>query len=347
LVGGEQRVNDVRDLQAIGGCRVLTGGFRALTKLIICLVEDQRIRHIGSAIRSCLEPSERYAVAETLAIAPAKLNDDRLGRTLDALAEHVDEVLNLIGRHAIERFGISTSELHWDLTDLRFTGSYAEQEEGFPQVKKGRTPERTIVRQVKAGHWVSGDGALPLTGRSFDGNHGDPNAVEPALAQLDALRQGLAAQQPAPLVVGDSKLLSAANVRAFQRRGLRFLCPHPKDAPLRQRLAGVAERDFEPLSYRPQRQKPDEPRYHAQEGTLELAGHTLRALFVLSLDDQQAARAQRQRHWTRLQEELDKLNNGVLAGSAACGRLREGVAGGLDARHTSRLLVEDAANGLL
>jgi hypothetical protein len=254
---------------------------------------------------------ERYAVAETLGIAAVKLNDDRLGRTLEAFAEHLDEVLNLIGRRAIERFGIALGELHWDLTDLRFTGAYAEQDERFAQVKRGRTPERTIVRQVKAGHWVSADGALPLSGRSFDGNQGDPKALAPALAQLDALRAGLAAQQPAPLVIGDSKLLSQANVLAFQRRGLRFCCPHPKDAPLQRRLAALAEADFQPLAYRPQRQRKPEPRYFAQHGELELAGQSLRALFVLSLDDRDAARAQRERQWTRLQQEIGQLNNGV------------------------------------
>ena len=253
---------------------------------------------------------ERYAVAETLGVAPVKLNDDRLGRTLDVLAEHLDEVLNLVGRRVIERFGISIGELHWDLTHLGFTGAYAEQDERFSQVKKGRTPERTIVRQVKAGHWVSADGALPLSGRSFDGNQGDPNAVEPALAQLDALRDGLAGA-PAPLVVGDSKLLSQENVLAFQRRGLRFLCPHPKDAPLKRRLAALPEADFAPLAYRPQRQKDDQPRYLAQKGELTIAGHTLRALFVLSLDDRDAARAQRERQLARLNDDIAKLNGGV------------------------------------
>jgi transposase len=277
-------------------------------QVVLALVAN-RLTH-PRPLSSFTDWGERFAVAETLGIAACKLNDDRLGRTLDALAGQVDEVLNLLGRRAIERFGISICELHWDLTHLSFTGAYAEQEEGFPQVKKGRTPERTIVRQVKAGHWVAADGALPLTGRSFDGNHGEPNAVEPALAQLEALRRGLA-DASAPLLVGDSKLLSQANVLAFERRGLRFLCPHPKDAPLQRRLAALAESDFQPLAYRPERQKADEPRYLACAGELEIAGRMLRALFVLSLDDREAARAQRERQLARLDDEISKLNGGV------------------------------------
>lgn len=277
-------------------------------QVVLALVAN-RLTH-PRPLSSFTDWGERFAVQDTLGIAPVKLNDDRLGRTLDVLADHLDEVLNLIGRRAIERFGISLGELHWDLTDLRFTGAYGEQDERFAQVKKGRTPERTIVRQVKAGHWLASDGALPLTGRSFDGNQGDPNAVEPALAQLDALRDGLV-EQRVPLVIGDSKLLSQANVLAFQRRGLRFCCPHPKDAPLKRRLAALAERDFQPLSYRPQRQKDDEPRYLAQAGELELSGIKLRALFVLSLDDCDAARAQRERQLARLADDIRSLNGGV------------------------------------
>ncbi len=277
-------------------------------QIVLALVAN-RLTH-PRPLSSFADWGERYAVSETLGITAGKLNDDRLGRTLDTFAEHLDEVLNLIGRRAIERFGISICELHWDLTHLAFSGAYPEQEQGFPQVRKSRTPEQTIVRQVKAGHWLAADGALPLTGRSFDGNQAEVSAVEPALAQLDALRAGLK-QQPAPLVVGDSKLLSQANVLAFQRRQLRFLCPHPKDAPLKRRLAALEDADFQPLAYRPQRQRDDEPCYCACEGELELAGQALRALFILSLDDREAARAQRERQLARLEEEIGKLNNGV------------------------------------
>lgn len=257
------------------------------------------------------EWGEEFAVQETLGIASCKLNDDRLGRALDALAEHLAEVLNLVARRAIDRFGISIAELHWDLTHLAFTGSYESQEEEYAQVRKGRTAERTIVRQIRTGLLVSEDGAVPLLAESFDGNREDTTSVEPALARLDALRAALPEPDKPPLVVGDSKLLSAGNVGAFQRRGLRFVCPHRKDGPMKRRLAALDERTLAPLAYRPERHKETGPRYRAVEDELSVGGATLRALYVLSLDDRDAARAQRERQLARAEDEIASLNRGV------------------------------------
>jgi hypothetical protein len=64
-------------------------------------------------------------------------------------------VLGLATRRAVERFGISIAELHWDLTHLAFSGSYDEQEQRWPQVRKGRMPAQTFVRQVRTGLFVS------------------------------------------------------------------------------------------------------------------------------------------------------------------------------------------------
>lgn len=277
-------------------------------QVVLALIAN-RLTH-PRPLSSFEEWGDDFAVQETLGMASAKLNDDRLGRTLDALADRLPEVLNLIARRAIERFGIATAELHWDLTHLAFSGGYQTQEEGYPRVRRGRTPEQTIVRQVRTGLLVSEDGAVPLIAESFDGNREDTTSVEPALARLDALRGALSPDQP-PLIVGDSKLLSAANVRAFERRQLRFLCPHRKDAPMKRRLAALGEERLEPLAYRPERHMQREPRYLAWEGELSVGGVAPRALYVLSLDDQEAARAQRERQLARAGEEIGKLNRGV------------------------------------
>ena len=290
-------------------CRVRSVAEYTHGQVVLALVAN-RLTH-PRPLSSFEEWGDEFAVAETLGIASGKLNDDRLGRTLDALAEQLAEVLNVIARRAVERFGISIAELHWDLTHLAFTGSFDKQEEGYPQVRKGRTPEQTVVRQVRTGLLVSEDGAVPLLAESFDGGHADVSSVEPALARLDALREGLPDRDQPPLVVGDSKLLSAGNVRAFETRRLRFVCPHPKDGPMKRRLAAVQEETLLPLAYRPERHKQAEPRYLAHEDELTIAQVALRALYVLSLDDRDAARAQRERQLGRAEQEIATLNRGV------------------------------------
>ncbi|MGH3104037.1 MAG: IS1634 family transposase, partial [Gaiellaceae bacterium] len=80
---------------------------------------------------------------------------------------------------------------------------------------------------------------------------------------------------------------------------------------MKRRLAALDEQRLEPLAYRPERHRQGEPRYLACEGELSIAAVELRALYVLSLDDQEAARAQRERQLARAEEEIDKLNGGV------------------------------------
>lgn len=288
---------------------------------------------------------DRFAVADTLGIEPEKLNDDRLGRTLDALADNLDEVLNLVGRRAIQRFGIEIAELHWDLTHVSFTGKYAEQDPEHPQVRRNRTPERTMVRQVRTGVWLSDDGAIPFRAISFDGNAADVVCVEPALQQLDAIREQLPIGT-APLVVGDSKLMSDGNARAFIARGMRFVCPHPKDARTKTLLAEPEEDQFAPLEYRPERQRTAEPRYLSIDTTRTCRQLKLRALYVLSLDDQAACRAQRAKQLERAEGEIAKLNGGVGQHTRTREQLErkaEAILTKRRVREVTRLTVTDAA----
>src|SRR5918992_1586261 len=55
---------------------------------------------------------------------PHLLNDDRLGRCLEALCPHVERLRGAIMLRAIERFGLDAARLHLDLTALRVAGAY-------------------------------------------------------------------------------------------------------------------------------------------------------------------------------------------------------------------------------
>ncbi len=59
------------------------------------------------------------AVDEVYGIEPHLLNDDRLGRALDAIAPHLDEITGSVGAAAISEFGVDVTRLHWDLSAPR------------------------------------------------------------------------------------------------------------------------------------------------------------------------------------------------------------------------------------
>src|SRR6266446_6588729 len=86
------------------------------------------------------------AVAELLGTPAALLNDDRLGRSLEALAKAAGDVRGQLMLTTVRRFPVAdASRLHLDLTAVRFAGHY----EGSGLVAKGWAADRTIARQVK------------------------------------------------------------------------------------------------------------------------------------------------------------------------------------------------------
>ncbi|MDQ2875859.1 MAG: DUF4277 domain-containing protein [Actinomycetota bacterium] len=65
-----------------------------------------------------------WAVGETLGVEPGLLNDDRIGRALDAIAPHPGQIAGSVGVRAIEAFGIDVTRLHWDMTSISVHGEY-------------------------------------------------------------------------------------------------------------------------------------------------------------------------------------------------------------------------------
>ncbi len=54
-----------------------------------------------------------WAVEETFGISPGLLDDDRVGRALDALAGQCEQVVGSVGAGAITAFGVEVSRMHW------------------------------------------------------------------------------------------------------------------------------------------------------------------------------------------------------------------------------------------
>ncbi len=64
-----------------------------------------------------------WGIEEIFGIDPDTLNDDRVGRALDALAPALEGVVGSVGATAIAAFGIDVACLHWDMTSISLYGA--------------------------------------------------------------------------------------------------------------------------------------------------------------------------------------------------------------------------------
>src|SRR5665213_814496 len=104
-----------------------------------------------------------WAVPEVFGIDAGVLNDDRIGRALDAVAYELDGIVGSVGARAISSFGIDVSRIHWDMTSISLFGAYATTEEGFIEPRFGHPKDRRPdLKQIQAGLAVSADGAVPV-----------------------------------------------------------------------------------------------------------------------------------------------------------------------------------------
>jgi len=264
------------------------------------------------------EWAQACAVGETLGVEPALLNDDRIGRALDAIAEHLDQIAGSVGLAAIEAFGIEVTRMHWDMTSISMHGVYEHNEEGFPAPKFGHPKDRRPdLKQVQAGIAVSGDGAIPLFHRAFDGGAGEVGQVIPVMRALQEL-----ASQRRMLIIGDSKLISYANLAAMDGGGVTFVAPASKTYVPVAGLRGLSVETATEVDYVAQRDqgKPADRRgaWHVLEDTMSLAGPrkrdpvlTLRRVFVHSSARASAAANARTLKLSKATDDLHRLERGL------------------------------------
>src|SRR6266567_2971115 len=215
-----------------------------------------------------------WAVKEVLDLDPALLNDDRLGRALDAIAPHLEEITGSVAAQAICEFGIDTAVLHWDMTSMSLTGAYDpdEQDPDYPQVAYGHPKDRRVdLKQIQAGLGVSADGAVPLLATAISGGTGEITQVVGAIQRF----QRTAAVKRF-LMIGDSKLISYDNLAALAGAQVEFIAPLPASATAPELFAALEPESAERVEYvplrvadRPTLQRPD---YRVLEDTHTLTG---------------------------------------------------------------------------
>jgi hypothetical protein len=272
------------------------------------------------ASRLC-SPSPLYDVAgwasgtalqELLGIPPALLNDDRLGRGLEALAVYAEPLRGALAARAIERFGIDAGRLHVDLTTLRVAGAY----EDSALVAKGWGADRAVQRQVRALQACTPDG-VPVYRRPDPGNASELALVGAGLERLAAL----AGPEPG-LLVCDSACGHPKTLAQIHDAGLRFVVALRASTGFQEKFTSdVGHRALRPLDYTPARERrlPSDQRTQftgcVRDWTLPCSNEgrqlPLRVAWIHSSEEGREVQAARERALVKAETQLARVQRGL------------------------------------
>lgn len=282
----------------------------------------------------------RESGAEFLWDVPAdKLNDDRLGRALDAFFTQRHSILGSVAAHVAHAFRLPMSRLHYDTTHLFFCGVHdsstaipddlplppATPSADFPPAHITHGYALRDAKMIHAGVSAVIDdlGAVPLFGHVVSGNTNGKTAIA---EQFHLLQEYL---HPEPLLmISDRGTYSAAHVARLERVGHHVLCSVPWNdfKPLffehRERLFWNRA-SF--LSVEQRRRRQAESSLPREYNELAVLRHSItdpesgeivpcRLIFVFSSADQKVCQQERERSVAKIRKGLEDIARSVARG---------------------------------
>lgn len=254
-----------------------------------------------------------HAVAELFGVPAGLLNDDRLGRGLEALAGVAEDVRGRLLLAALDRFDVAdAARLHLDLTTVRFAGAH----EDSSLVAKGWGADRRVARQVRTLQAATPEG-IPLYWRPHTGSAAEVTCLAEALQRLRGLLPD------GPVVVADSALGHVGNLAAADRAGTRFVVPLRADTGWADRfeadvgdLGALADLDY--ISQREQRLPADQrTRWRGVLGDFPVTDpdrgshHDLRVAYIWSSEEAHSVADARERALAKAEAALTRVRNGL------------------------------------
>ncbi|MBV8659804.1 MAG: IS1634 family transposase [Burkholderiales bacterium] len=282
--------------------------------------------------------------ADILANIPVdKLNDDRLGRALDAFFDHRHSILGSCTARALQLSGLELRRLHFDPTDVVLCGSYAasqprpERQAGWPFTGDGHLPPAHLCssyagdrHRLQLGRLalVDDQGAVPVLAHCLDGNRNGHTAIHETFLLA---RQRLRLPSDV-LLISDRGTCSVEHLARLHHHGYAALCP-AQWQDYRGIYAAHAERlQWQPasfLSLEQQRRRAAGSSLPQEHYELAVLQHALvdpataqpipaRLIFVYSTADERECRQRRQQNIAKIQAGLTALAAKLQRGHPQC-----------------------------
>jgi transposase len=275
-----------------------------------------------------------------------KLNDDRLGRALDAFFDQRHSILASVAEQVLRTASVARDHHHFDTTHLLFYGAYDTSvprpndlplppetpSADFPaaHITYGHGASKVKLVQVGLGALIDEYGALPVFGHPLDGNRNGHLAIQ---QHFELLQQYL---PPVPdlLMVSDRGTFSAAHVARVRRGGCHVLCSVPWQdyrGLFDQHRARLQWQRASYLSLEQQRRRETGSSLPLEHYDLAVHRHELidpdtheaipcRVIFVFSTADQKVCRQTREKAIAKIRAELEQIAATVQRGHARSGR---------------------------
>lgn len=178
-----------------------------------------RLADGSSELRLAEHTYEAGSLGELMGVPAAKVNEDRLYRSLDRLLPHKAALEKHLHERLGELFKLDYDLLLYDVTSTYFEGEAAAN----PQAQRGYSRDhRPDCKQVNIAMVVSRSG-LPLGYEVFAGNRSDVTTVEEMVAAMES-KYGKANR----IWVMDRGMVSEDNIEFLKRGGRRYILGTPR-----------------------------------------------------------------------------------------------------------------------
>jgi transposase len=266
-----------------------------------------------------------------LGIPADKLNDDRLGRTLEAIFPHRYSIMAHIALRAACEFDVPLGVLHYDPTHFLFYGEYDNQHEAIDllNVRRGRHSRGSpSVKEAQVGVNVASDGlgSVPIFFHTGSGNEQHRTL---AARNLEKLQDHLRPKRL--LLIEDRGSFSREHGFRIDKDGFHFIAALPWSQELQRVAIGIPKDDFAESRFlsiaetrKRQAAKPasswesyrlaERPRTWKHPDRKNPAQMAVRIVFVHSSADAKAAKKARRKYTETIRQGLLAIQASVAKG---------------------------------
>ena len=183
-------------------------------------------------------------------VDPSKINDDALGRLLDAVFEYgPSKLYNQISEQVLDFLGIKPEALHMDSTSFHYDGRETPNDLDAHHIRMTRgysRDHRPDLNQVVLTLICENQAGLPIYMQAASGNTQDSANFQ---GIIKSFIHSLKSAHSSQYLIGDAALYTQNSLTALQAQGRHFITRVPAtNSQAKSVLAQTADYDFTPLN---------------------------------------------------------------------------------------------------